>query len=146
MADALAQARGLGVGLTLAHQHLAQLPANLRAAVFANARSRVCFQLAGDDAQAMARFSGGLLEANDFQRLRRYEAYAQLVVAGEVTDFASLEPCHYQPRALIPMSSAGSAGTATGGRLMRSKPRLEGSSKEIARDDEPVGRRRRTSR
>ena len=26
MADALAQARGLGVGLTLAHQHLAQLP------------------------------------------------------------------------------------------------------------------------
>src|SRR5947208_12897931 len=90
MADALAQARGLGVGLTLAHQHLAQLPASLRAAVFANARSRVCFQLAGDDAQTMARFSGGLLEPNDFQRLRRFEAYAQLVVAGEVTDFASL--------------------------------------------------------
>ena len=90
MADALAQARGLGVGLTLAHQHLAQLPANLRAAVLANARSRVCFQLAADDAQTMARFSGGQLEPSDFQRLRRYEAYAQLVVGGEVTDFASL--------------------------------------------------------
>jgi hypothetical protein len=90
MADALAQARGLGVGLTLAHQHLAQLPANLRAAVLANARSRVCFQLAGDDAQTMARFSGGQLEPSDFQRLPRYEAYAQLVVSGEVVDFASL--------------------------------------------------------
>ena len=33
MADALAQARGLGIGLTLAHQHLGQLPSGLRAAV-----------------------------------------------------------------------------------------------------------------
>jgi hypothetical protein len=90
MADALAQARGLGVALTLAHQHLAQLPNQLRAAVLANARSRVCFQLAGDDAQTMARLSGGRLEVQDFQRLPRFEAYAQLVAGGEVTDFASL--------------------------------------------------------
>ena len=90
LADALAQARGLGVGLTLAHQHLAQLPGNIRAAVLANARSRVCFQLSGADAQAMARFSGGLLQHSDFQRLGRYEAYAQLVVGSEVTDYASI--------------------------------------------------------
>jgi len=90
MADALAQARGLGVGLTLAHQHLAQLPANLRASVLANARSRVCFQLAADDAQTMTKFAGEDLEPSDFQRLPRFEAYAQLVVGGEVTDFASM--------------------------------------------------------
>jgi Helicase HerA, central domain len=89
MADALAQARGLGCALVLAHQHLSQLPGNLRAAVLANARSRVCFQLAGEDAQTMARLSGGSLQPTDFQRLRRYEAYLQLVVEGEVTDFAS---------------------------------------------------------
>src|SRR5262249_729259 len=79
MSDALGQARGLGVGLTLAHQHLAQLPTGLRSAVMANARSRACFQMAADDAQAMARLSGGELSAEDFQRLRRYEAYVQLV-------------------------------------------------------------------
>jgi hypothetical protein len=90
MADALAQARGLGVGLTLAHQHLAQLPNNLRAAVLANARSRVCFQLAGEDAQAMARLAGDKLKPVDFQRLRRFEAYAELVAGGEVMDFASI--------------------------------------------------------
>jgi hypothetical protein len=90
MADALAQARGLGVALTLAHQHLAQLPANLKASVLANARSRVCFQLAADDAQTMTRFAGDKLEPNDFQRLPRFEAYAQLVVGGEVADFASI--------------------------------------------------------
>jgi hypothetical protein len=96
MADALAQARGLGVGLTLAHQHLAQLPGPLRAAL-ANARSRVCFQLAGDDAQTMARLSGGQLEAQDFQRLPRFEAYAQLVVGGEVTEFTSLRTLPLAP-------------------------------------------------
>jgi uncharacterized protein DUF87 len=90
MADALAQARGLGVGLTLAHQHLAQLPANLRAAVLANARSRVCFQLAGEDAQLMARSAGDKLKSIDFQRLGRFEAYAQLVAGGQLTDFASI--------------------------------------------------------
>jgi hypothetical protein len=90
MADALAQARGLGVGLTLAHQHLSQLPGNLRAAVLANARSRVCFQLAGEDAQTMARFSGGQLQPIDFQRLARFDAYAQLVAEGQVSGFASI--------------------------------------------------------
>jgi type IV secretory pathway TraG/TraD family ATPase VirD4 len=41
LADVLAQARGLSVGLTLAHQHLAQLSPSVRAAVLANARSRL---------------------------------------------------------------------------------------------------------
>jgi hypothetical protein len=109
MADALAQARGLGVGLVLAHQHLAQLPADLRAAVLANARSRVCFQLAGDDAQTIARFSGGLLQPADLQRLRRFDAYAQLVVGGEVTGFASLRTlplpaASSEPRAIRELS------------------------------------------
>jgi hypothetical protein len=90
MADALAQARGLGVGLTLAHQHLAQLPAPVRAAVLSNARSRICFQLPAEDAHTISRFAIGQLEPNDFQRLPRYEAYAQLVVGGAVADFASM--------------------------------------------------------
>jgi len=41
--DALAQARGLGVGLTLAHQFREQLPPDIRAGVDANARNlRLC--------------------------------------------------------------------------------------------------------
>lgn len=46
LADMLAQARSMGVGVVLAHQHLAQLSPAVRAAVLANARSRVVFQTA----------------------------------------------------------------------------------------------------
>ena len=94
LADVLAQARGLGVGLTLAHQHLAQLPAAMRSAVLANARSRVCFQLGSEDARLIAA-SSAELEALDLQSLGRYEAYVSLVARGNVTPFASartLEP------------------------------------------------------
>jgi hypothetical protein len=78
LADVLAQARGLGLGLVLAHQHLAQLTPNVRAAVLANARSRVVFRLGADDAATLARTTP-LLDANDFQSLPRYQAYASLV-------------------------------------------------------------------
>ena len=90
LADALAQARGYGVALTLSHQHLGQLPSGtMRSAVLANARSRVCFQLAAEDAQVMARSSNGELRPDDFQQLRLHEVYVRLVVGGEVTGFAS---------------------------------------------------------
>jgi Helicase HerA, central domain/Type IV secretion-system coupling protein DNA-binding domain len=89
LADALAQARGLGVAMTLAHQHLAQLPTEMRAAVLANARSRVCFQMTAEDARVMARRSNGQLKDDDFQQLGRYEVYVQLVADGEVTGYAS---------------------------------------------------------
>lgn len=144
MADALAQARGLGIGLTLAHQHLAQLPSNLRSAVLANARSRVCFQLSGDDAQAMARISGGSLEPSDFQRLRRYEAYAQLVVGGEVADFASIRTMPMQS----PISDPAAVREASRLRYGRPVDEVEAEIRKLiegdAGEDSPIGRRRRS--
>ena len=43
--DVLAEARSYRLSLCLAHQHLAQLPRELREAIGANARSKVYFQL-----------------------------------------------------------------------------------------------------
>jgi hypothetical protein len=87
-ADVLAQARGLGLGLVLAHQHLAQLTPNVRAGVLANARSRVCFRLSADDASTIAKTTS-LLDAEDFQSLGRYEIYASLVADGTVQSYCS---------------------------------------------------------
>ncbi len=88
LADVLAQARGLGLGLTLAHQHLAQLTPDVRAAVLANARSKVCFRLSAEDATIVAK-STHQLEARDFQSLGRYEVYASLMSGGESQPFCS---------------------------------------------------------
>ena len=87
---ALAQARGLGLGLTLSHQHLGQLPKALLAGVMANARSRVAFSLPREDARTIAALSGGLLAAEDYQQLPAYQAYASLLADGQTQPPLSL--------------------------------------------------------
>jgi hypothetical protein len=80
----LTQARGLGLGLTLAHQHLGQLPASVRDAVLANARNRIIFQVAAGDAQALARELAPDVKAPDLQNLGRFEVVARLSSGGQV--------------------------------------------------------------
>jgi hypothetical protein len=89
LGDALAQARGLGVGLVLAHQHLGQLGTDLRAGVLANAGSRVAFRLDHEDASTIAKRSGGMLSPDDFAALPPFDAYADLVADGAARGFAS---------------------------------------------------------
>lgn len=86
LGEALAQARSLGVGFVLAHQNLSQLIPSTRSAVLANARSRICFQLAAEDARAVA---DGPLAAADFRELPTFEVYAQLVAEGAVQPWCS---------------------------------------------------------
>jgi hypothetical protein len=88
LADALAQARGLGVGFTLAHQYRKQLPTGLLAGVDANARNKIVFGLNGDDAAAFAKQAPGL-DAQDFMRLPRFHVYATLQHGGHTTDWFS---------------------------------------------------------
>jgi hypothetical protein len=84
VADVLAQARGLGLGLTLAHQHLGQLPTALRAAILANCRSRVMFQCSADDARALAKELAPHLEAADLQGLDAYRVVMTLSAGARV--------------------------------------------------------------
>ena len=54
LADMLAQARGLGVGLTLAHQFVGQLGDAVKTAVLGTVRTQVVFQLQPTDAKTMS--------------------------------------------------------------------------------------------
>ncbi|MBV9483811.1 MAG: type IV secretory system conjugative DNA transfer family protein [Acidobacteria bacterium] len=54
LADMLAQARGFGLGLTLAHQHLGQLSPEIKAAVLGTTRSQLIFQVESHDATELA--------------------------------------------------------------------------------------------
>jgi hypothetical protein len=82
MSSVLAEARGLGLGLTLAHQHISQLPTETSGAVLADTRSRVVFQLPASDARLMAREMGGVLTPEDLMGLGQYEVAAQLFAGG----------------------------------------------------------------
>lgn len=88
LADALALSRSLGVGWIVAHQHMAQLAGPMRAAVLANARSRVCFQLGQEDATGFAR-GERYLKPEDFRGLGAFEVYASLLAEGSKTPWAS---------------------------------------------------------
>ncbi len=76
-ADALAQARALRLSLTLANQHLGQLPRDIRDAVFANARSRIVFGSTAADAQALAADLPPL-EANVLVAMRPFDAAVRI--------------------------------------------------------------------
>jgi hypothetical protein len=89
LGEVLEQARGLGLAMHLAHQHIGQLSPEMRATVMANARSKLVFNLDADDAATMAKRSRQAT-AEDFQRLGKYELYARLLANGAVTEFASL--------------------------------------------------------
>jgi hypothetical protein len=87
LADALAQARGLGVGFGLAHQYMHQLDPAMRSAVLANAQSRVAFRLPSEDARAIAADSA--LAPEDFQSLGAFQCYVQLVASAAVQSWCS---------------------------------------------------------
>jgi hypothetical protein len=80
--DLLAEARGYRLSLTLAHQHLGQLPRDLADGVAANARNKVFFTVSPDDARVLARHIGPYLGPEDLAHLDRYQAACRLVVDG----------------------------------------------------------------
>jgi hypothetical protein len=90
LGDALAQARGLGLAVTAAHQHRGQL-GKLLDEVEANAVTKLYFRLAARDAREVAStHGGGLLHREDFLSLPAFHAYGQLLVAGALTPWVSL--------------------------------------------------------
>lgn len=84
LSDALAQARGLGIGLTLAHQYRDQLPLDIRSGIDANARNKIVFGLNSRDAKDMAAMAPEL-SAEDFMALPRYQIYASIQSNGRNT-------------------------------------------------------------
>jgi TraM recognition site of TraD and TraG len=81
--DSLATARGLGLGMILAHQYAKQVPEPVRAAVLGTVRTQIFFQTEYDDAQLLAKRLAPVLTANDLMGQGRYEITARLCIDGQ---------------------------------------------------------------
>ncbi|WP_250008789.1 type VI secretion protein [Actinoplanes sp. M2I2] len=78
----LAEARKYRLSMVLSHQDLAQFPKDLLAAVSANARNKIYFSSAPEDARVLARHTLPELDEHDLTHLDAYTAVARLIVDG----------------------------------------------------------------
>jgi hypothetical protein len=84
--DMLAEARGFRLAMTLAHQHLGQLPRELKEGISTNARSKIFFNASPEDARELARHTAPRLSEHDIAHLGVYHVGARLVVNGAETE------------------------------------------------------------
>jgi TraM recognition site of TraD and TraG len=83
LAEALAEARGYGLGFVLAHQHLGQLTdRELAEAVEANCQTKVCFALSPHDAARMVRHFEPRLSAYDLEHLGAFRIACRVAHEG----------------------------------------------------------------
>jgi hypothetical protein len=82
--EALAESRGYRVSWTLAHQHLDQLPGPVHAALSANARNKLYFRVAADDAPTLLRHLRPFFTSeHDLSERPAYQLIARIVVHGQ---------------------------------------------------------------
>ncbi len=99
--EMFAEARGYGLGLVLAHQHLAQLPTDLARALSANARTKLFFTLSPEDARELERHTAPELRAHDLAHLGEHQAALRLF-AGDRGGGRELPACTIHTRPAPP--------------------------------------------
>lgn len=135
MGDMLAQARGMGVGLVVAHQHLGQLSDSIRRDVLSNVGSRVIFQTTADDSRLLARDLEPHLTASDLRGLAAREIAVRIA-----TPDRGLPP--FTGRT-VPPSDPISDAAAIRARSQTLYGRPLPVDAPVAEDSGPVGRKRR---
>ena len=134
--ELLPEARGYGLALHLAHQHLGQLPRELHDALSANARTKLYFTCSPEDARVLERHTLPQLSAYDLSHLAGFQAAVRLIAGG-----AELPACTIRTRPLPPPipGRAGQARAAARARHGRtaSQRRAEALQREYGAGDDP---------
>lgn len=81
----LSEARKYRLNLTLANQYMAQIPDEVKAAIFGNAGSMISFILGAQDADWMQKEFGGKYTQEDLVSLGRYQIITKLMIDGQVS-------------------------------------------------------------
>ncbi len=147
--DVLAEARGYRLSLVLAHQHLDQLPADLREALSADARNKIYFAASPKDAGELKTHTAPLITPYDLTHLGAFQAAARLVVDGQQTPAFTLRTRPLPPaipgretaireastdRFTTPANQGENAAAGTAGPRTRRKTRRNGSDNDPRAD------------
>ncbi|KAA5825427.1 type IV secretory system conjugative DNA transfer family protein [Saccharopolyspora hirsuta] len=132
--DMLAEARGFRLSMTLAHQHLGQLPRELREGISTNARSKIFFNASPEDARDLARHTHPRLTDHDLAHLGAYHAAARLVAHGE-----QAEPFTLTTQPLPPAIPGRARHIRTTSRQQNSRPNTESTQDIIPICVRPTG-------
>ncbi|MEK7085811.1 MAG: DUF87 domain-containing protein [Patescibacteria group bacterium] len=89
-ATILSEARKYKLNLTMANQYIAQMPEEVRDAVFGNVGTLLTFQVGFDDAEYISQQFGEEIMPPDLVSLSKYTAYMRLLVDGMPTKTFSL--------------------------------------------------------
>lgn len=84
-ADQLSEMRKYRLGMTLAHQYMGQLDAEVCDAILGNAGSLVLFRVGAEDSGVLGRQFHPEFDQLDMQRLANHDCYVRLLVQGEST-------------------------------------------------------------
>jgi hypothetical protein len=125
VATILSEARKFGLGLTLSHQFLNQLPELVRDAVLGNVGTAIVFRLGGDDAHRLEREFLPLTES-DLQALESYHVAIKLMHQGE-----SLRPFSARTLPLPPPPDDGQEVVA----LIRDQSRRKFAASRVELED-----------
>jgi energy-coupling factor transporter ATP-binding protein EcfA2 len=134
--ELLPEARGYGLALVLAHQHLGQLPRELHDALSANARTKVYFSCSPEDARLLERHVHPQLGAYDLAHLGAYQAAVRLLAAGSELPVCTIRS--RPPPSIIPgrADQARAAARARYGRTSQQR-RTESLRREYAGGADP---------
>jgi hypothetical protein len=81
----LSEARKYRLNLILANQYIAQVPEEVRAAIFGNAGNMLSFNVGADDASLLQKEFGNLYTQEDLVSLGRYQIICKLMINSAVT-------------------------------------------------------------
>lgn len=84
--EILSEARKYGLSMTVAHQYINQIPADISKALFGNVWSLFSFRISSDDAKFMVNHFDPFLDAYDLANLNMRECYAKIQVKWQVKD------------------------------------------------------------
>ena len=96
----LSEARKYGLGLTIAHQFIAQLEEGIKDSVFGNVGSMAVFRVGADDAQFLETQFAPIFTATDMLKIDNHNAYLKMLVNGRPVppfNIETMAPSHGTP-------------------------------------------------